>query len=86
MLSFYKEELAGETVNLMSLSANSRGISKLEVLQKLADETAAHYLRGSELLKRSDADTWGCYRSFALGYVEFHFFNAERYKLDQLGL
>lgn len=67
------------------MNASSHGISKLEALRRLADETADHYLRGSELLK-SDAGAWDCYRSFAVAYVEFHFFSTGRYKLDRLNL
>ncbi|KAF9442113.1 terpenoid synthase [Macrolepiota fuliginosa MF-IS2] len=84
MLSFYKEELRGETLNYISLIAGSNGIAKLEALKKLANETAECYERGCRLLE-SCPKALNAYRSFCVGYVEFHALSV-RYKLDQLDL
>ncbi|KAF9442329.1 terpenoid synthase [Macrolepiota fuliginosa MF-IS2] len=84
MLSFYKEELRGETLNYISLIAGSNGIAKLEALKKLANETAECYQRGCHLLE-SSPKALNAYRSFCVGYVGFHALDA-RYKLDQLNL
>ncbi|KAF9449632.1 terpenoid synthase, partial [Macrolepiota fuliginosa MF-IS2] len=82
LFSFFKEELDGETVNYISLSAGSNGITKFEALRKLANETAECYERGYRLLETSP-DAWKAYRSFCVGYVAFHSLSV-RYKLDQL--
>ncbi|KAF9442328.1 terpenoid synthase [Macrolepiota fuliginosa MF-IS2] len=84
LLSFFKEELDSETVNFISLSASSNGITKLEALRSIADRTAQCYERGSRLLEASPV-AWKAYRSFCVGYIGFHAL-AGRYKLDQLVL
>lgn len=84
LLSFFKEELAGETLNYVSMSAKANGINKLQALKKLADETAQCYQRASQLLQ-SIPEAWDAFREFAVGYVEFHVLSV-RYKLDQLDL
>ncbi|KAF9444803.1 terpenoid synthase [Macrolepiota fuliginosa MF-IS2] len=84
LLSFFKEELAGETLNFVSMSASANGITKVEALRRLANKAARCYERGSGLL-RSSPDAWNAYRAFCVGYVGFHVLSV-RYKLDQLDL
>ncbi|KAF9444212.1 terpenoid synthase [Macrolepiota fuliginosa MF-IS2] len=84
LFSFFKEEVSGETLNFVSMSAEVHGITKIEALRKLASETAQCYERGSGLL-RASPDAWNAYRSFCVGYVGFHALSV-RYKLDQLKL
>lgn len=84
LFSFFKEELAGETVNYVSRTAKSSGISKIEVLKQLADENVRCYQRGTRLFQ-SVPEAWKAFRGFAVGYVEFHALSI-RYKLDQLEL
>jgi hypothetical protein len=84
MFSFFKEELAGETLNFVSMSAQSKEVTKVEALQILADETSQCYNRASQLLE-SDTEAWEAFRAFCVGYVGFHGLSS-RYKLDQLQL
>lgn len=84
LLSFFKEELAGETINYVSISANASGISKVQVLKELADETVQFYQRGSRLFQ-SAPEAWKAFRGFTAGYVGFHALSI-RYKLGQLNL
>ncbi|KXN84673.1 Trichodiene synthase [Leucoagaricus sp. SymC.cos] len=84
LFSFYKEELAGETVNFVSLYANAHGIPKLDALKRLAEETAQCYQRGSQLLQ-SHPEAWKAFRATCAGYIKFHA-SSPRYKLDQLNL
>jgi hypothetical protein len=82
IFSFYKEELAGETMNFVSVEARSSGQSKLDVLRRLTDEAA-------ELHKEALAILWRCpdaleaYRQFSKGYVYFHT-SCRRYKIPEL--
>jgi hypothetical protein len=84
LISFFKEELAGETINYVSLSAQSKGVTKLEALQILADETAQCYIRASRLLEPYP-EAWKAFRAFCVGYIGYHV-QTPRYKLDQLQL
>ncbi|KIJ63022.1 hypothetical protein HYDPIDRAFT_41293 [Hydnomerulius pinastri MD-312] len=84
VLSFYKEELNGESVNRISLLAACCPCSKGEVLLQLADvavETHDNVLHILELHARATE----VYKQFSRGFVAFHTaFN--RYKLDDLDL
>ncbi|KAF9444203.1 hypothetical protein P691DRAFT_763594 [Macrolepiota fuliginosa MF-IS2] len=83
-LSFLKEELAGETLNFVSTSASTNGITKAEALRKLANKVARCYEHGSSLLG-SSPDAWNAYRAFCVCYVGFYVLSVQ-YKLDQLDL
>ncbi|EJD44865.1 terpenoid synthase [Auricularia subglabra TFB-10046 SS5] len=82
ILSFYKEELAGETVNHVSLVAQCRDISHVDALKVVADESAAAYLRVVETLQENPAARTA-WLSFATGYIGFHV-ASKRYRLDEL--
>ncbi|KIK54183.1 hypothetical protein GYMLUDRAFT_1024248 [Collybiopsis luxurians FD-317 M1] len=85
ILSFYKEELNGETVNYISLLAKSRGCEKRCALQIVIDETVEAHSKALRILD-SDKAALDAYRSFASGYVEFHVALDNRYRLDELML
>ncbi|KAG7088709.1 hypothetical protein E1B28_012679 [Marasmius oreades] len=82
VLSFYKEEVAGEEENLVSMLAKESSITKYEAIQRIADDVAeaekdiSTRLAGNKLA----LDGW---QSFKRGYVRFHT-SSPRYKLDEL--
>ncbi|KAH9840017.1 isoprenoid synthase domain-containing protein [Rhodofomes roseus] len=81
ILSFYKEELAGETSNYMSDRARASGDSAQETLQKVIDETISIVERVRNILGEGPVrDAW---ESFAKGYITFHTHNP-RYRLKEL--
>ncbi|KAJ3562901.1 hypothetical protein NP233_g9290 [Leucocoprinus birnbaumii] len=84
ILSFYKEELNGESVNFVSISANAKGVTKVEALKQLADHTAGCYQRCSKLLQ-SSPEALSAFRDFCVGEIVFHFLSP-RYKLHELQL
>ena len=87
--SFYKEELAGETENHVSVLAGVHGTTRLEALSHIVDDTVVAHERiqhilegnGDEVAKR----TLDAYLAFSRGYIGFHA-GAMRYKLKELGL
>jgi hypothetical protein len=84
VLSFYKEELAGETVNRVSFLAAVHGISKNESLGRLVDDGVAAHERVQQILK-SHKPALDAYLAFSHGYVGFHA-GAKRYRLHELDL
>ncbi|KAF5338668.1 hypothetical protein D9758_018032 [Tetrapyrgos nigripes] len=71
ILSFYKEEIAGEDVNYISLLAKSRGISKMDSLRLTVKKViAAHENIVRDLGCNQEA--LDCYRSFSQGYMAYH--------------
>lgn len=84
VMSFYKEERAGENENLVSFFATSHGLSKLQALWKIADETAEAVQRATRVLSQ-DEDTLKAWISYRDGYVGFHA-GSKRYRLSEIGL
>ena len=84
MLSFYKEEQAGETVNRVSLLATCHQTSKLEALVGIADDAVAAHKRILEILS-SQKEAYNSHVSFSQGVISFHR-SFSRYKLDDLDL
>ncbi|KAH7885526.1 isoprenoid synthase domain-containing protein [Phlebopus sp. FC_14] len=84
ILSFYKEEEAGETTNQISLIASRNKTSKFEAFETLAQVTAEQFVQISKILEASPA-ACHAFRQFAAGYVAFHT-SLERYKLADLQL
>ncbi|KZV79138.1 terpenoid synthase [Exidia glandulosa HHB12029] len=84
ILSFYKEELAGETVNQVSLLAVAQGRSKADVLAALVAGCVAAHERAQRLLK-PHPEALKAYLAFARGYIEFHVVT-KRYRLHELDL
>ncbi|KIY68797.1 hypothetical protein CYLTODRAFT_350828 [Cylindrobasidium torrendii FP15055 ss-10] len=84
VLSFYKEEIAGEQCNLASyLNLNRGGASKLDVLEWMVERSIASYNRALQLLMKEDAKA--ALRAFGQGYIDFHL-QSKRYKLAEIGL
>ncbi|KAI0394333.1 isoprenoid synthase domain-containing protein [Xylariaceae sp. FL0594] len=84
ILSFYKEQLSGDTVNRVSLISQCRGISPGDALNELVDEGINAHQRVLSILS-SDEKALAAYKSFAQGFVGFHT-NLSRYRLHELGL
>jgi hypothetical protein len=59
ILSFYKEELAGESNNQISMIAARKGISRVEALEELADTTGELYERIVSILDGSPSSGAG---------------------------
>ncbi|KAK2462611.1 hypothetical protein APHAL10511_005344 [Amanita phalloides] len=82
IFSFYKEELANETVNCISNIARCNGQTRLEACQYLADESVKAH---KEILAVLDGkpEALAAYQTFATGYVDFHTLT-KRYKIEEL--
>lgn len=81
ILSFYKEEIRGETANYVSLVAASRGITMLDALREVIDQTVRVHQNNLESLKEH-TEAYDAYLNFFHGYVRFH--AAPRYKLEEI--
>ena len=83
ILSFYKEELAGETVNYVHLLQTVRQKeSGLEVVQDLIDEAVGLSEEIDALLAGGAKEMWEHWRT---GYITYHLRDG-RYKLSELCL
>ena len=82
VLSFYKEEMAGETVNYISVLARSKDVSNMQAFQQLADEVARVDASVCEILE-IDPEALDAWVKFKDGYVRFHT-SFDRYRLDEL--
>jgi len=81
ILSFYKEEKKGESANYVSFLAASRGITKLDALRDIIDETVNVHHNILKSLK-DHPEAYEAYINFFHGYVRFH--SSPRYKLDEI--
>ncbi|TBU54662.1 hypothetical protein BD310DRAFT_935496 [Dichomitus squalens] len=81
-LSFYKEQLAGETKNYIHIRATTDQMTPVDMLRRVADEVLACGER-VELLIGDDAQLMGIWRSFEHGVLEFHV-KTQRYQLAGL--
>ncbi|KAF1959370.1 terpenoid synthase [Byssothecium circinans] len=84
ILSFYKEQLAKETVNRVYLTAQCRSVSQAVILQELIDEAAEAHKRILRILEPHKS-VYESYIAFSQGYIGFHF-GLDRYKLRELDL
>ncbi|KAK2589923.1 hypothetical protein QQS21_012395 [Conoideocrella luteorostrata] len=84
ILSCYKEQVAGEEVNLICLAAQCRGVHQDVILQELIEQTSKAHHRVLDVLRPCSASL-SAYVSFSQGYIGFHT-SLSRYKLDELGL
>ena len=82
VLSFYKEELAGETVNRISLLAACSGTTKMTAVRRVADEATEAYGRIYSILS-AHKPAQQAFLKFSVGYVGFHT-GLKRYRLDEL--
>ncbi|KAJ3559855.1 hypothetical protein NM688_g85 [Phlebia brevispora] len=81
ILSFYKEELEGETSNVIHDRAAVTGKDLSEVLSDLLDESVNAVARARDILQgEKEKQTW---EIFIAGYVAFHFLSP-RYRLKEL--
>ncbi|KAJ7706343.1 isoprenoid synthase domain-containing protein [Mycena rosella] len=84
ILSFYKEDLDGESVNRISFLAAQSGRSKQAVLAELVEEAIKAYTNVLAILAPKP-EALAAFRAFAAGYIGFHA-TATRYRLDELKL
>ncbi|GJE97335.1 terpenoid synthase-like protein [Phanerochaete sordida] len=81
ILSFYKEEMAGERHNFVHDRARVTGKDVSSVLDDILDEVVGAVDRARGILQgEKEKETW---ERFLAGYVAFHFLSP-RYKLAQL--
>ncbi|KAK0446783.1 hypothetical protein EV421DRAFT_1791345 [Armillaria borealis] len=84
VLSFYKEEVAGEELNRVSLLALCDNSTKTDVLRRLVDSTVEAHNNILDILKPND-EALDAYLSFSDGYILAHA-GLSRYRLKELGI
>ncbi|ROV88744.1 hypothetical protein VMCG_10056 [Cytospora schulzeri] len=84
ILSFYKEEVAGETRNYMNSRASYDRKTAMTTMKEVVQETAQSYLRATSVLSRRQpyAQAW---HEYVMGYVAMHIMN-DRYMFADIGL
>lgn len=82
ILSFYKEQLAGEDNNFVHMRAKSSGRSLADTLEELVEESLVVKERVEKTLEPfpEHLTSW---RQFVKGYIDFHSVSS-RYRLRQL--
>ncbi|OCH89690.1 terpenoid synthase [Obba rivulosa] len=81
IMSFYKEEMAGETATYIQDRALATGKSRFAALYDLIEDTIAVVRRVRGILGEGRArDAW---EAFVAGYIEFHT-NNPRYRLAEI--
>jgi hypothetical protein len=83
ILSFYKEELAGETVNYIYNRANVECKDPLQILSTIRDELLEASDNVSRSLSSSAPEALDAWKSFESGVIAWHL-QQERYKLKDL--
>ncbi|KAJ7660446.1 isoprenoid synthase domain-containing protein [Mycena rosella] len=83
ILSFYKEDLAGETMNYVSVRAKVSGTQAKRVLVEMVEEVADLHRRIAEILK-GNPDALAAWETLEHGFIAWHL-SLERYKLSELG-
>ena len=84
LLSFYKEERAGEMTNHISTLAARTMKSKLEVFGELTEAAIGLYKRIVKILQGCP-DAREAFEHSAAGYVRFHT-SSGRYRLEDMDL
>ncbi|KAF8551268.1 terpenoid synthase [Imleria badia] len=84
IMSFYKEELAGETTNQISTLAARTDKSKLETFGELTEATIGVYQSIAKILEGSP-EACEAFKQYAVGYIHFHT-SLARYRLEDLDL
>ncbi|PIL22359.1 terpene synthase [Ganoderma sinense ZZ0214-1] len=82
ILSFYKEELAGETDNYIHMRANAEQKPAVAILRELVEENLDSWYRIKQLAAVQSGLVDICV-GYLMGYVEFHF-KARRYRLHEV--
>ncbi|KAH9846352.1 terpenoid synthase [Lenzites betulinus] len=83
-LSFYKEELAGETSNYVHLRADAEQVSPWSVLRELTEEVLDTARRIDEITAK-DPELCALWNRYLQCYLEFSV-RTPRYRLAELGL
>ncbi|KAK0217871.1 hypothetical protein IW262DRAFT_1463190 [Armillaria fumosa] len=84
VLSFYKEESAGEEMNQVSLLASCSECPKIEAVKQLVDNTVGAHRNILDILRPNKA-ALDAYLSFSDGYLRAHI-GISRYRLEELGI
>ncbi|KAK0488994.1 hypothetical protein IW261DRAFT_387040 [Armillaria novae-zelandiae] len=84
VLSFYKEESAGEEMNQVSLLASCSECPKIEAVKQLVDNTVGAHRNILDILRPNEA-ALDAYLSFSDGYLRAHV-GISRYRLEELGI
>jgi len=85
VLSFYKEELAGENGNYISLEASQRGQEKIPVFRELARDVLLCISRVANIIElEGSSEAMTAFQCFIGGYVSFHTSYDSRYHLNDL--
>ncbi|KAF8186249.1 isoprenoid synthase domain-containing protein [Pholiota molesta] len=82
VLSFYKEEVAHETANYISVFARCHGITPMEAFEQLANDVARAHEQVCKILE-ADQDAYQAWQKFKDGYVGFHI-SSQRYLINEL--
>ncbi|KAG2058651.1 terpenoid synthase [Suillus hirtellus] len=82
ILSYYKEEIEGESANYLSLVAASRALTKQDALSELIEKTVQAHHNALKFLK-SRPEAYNAYVAFFDGYIKFHT-SFGRYKLEEI--
>ena len=83
VLSFYKEEIAGDVGNHISLLARRQGVSKMMAFQQLADKAVKSAAQVSKILE-ADKEAHDAWQHFKAGYLGNHASLEGRYRLAEL--
>nr|WMM66776.1 linalool synthase [Ganoderma sinense] len=83
ILSFYKEELAGETNNYVHLRTSAEQSSAANVLRHLVEEVLES-AGTMDMLTSGDSELAALWQRYMQGYLEFSL-KAKRYRLAELG-
>ncbi|KAJ7258172.1 isoprenoid synthase domain-containing protein [Mycena rebaudengoi] len=84
ILSFYKEELEGDTMNYVQIRARVSCKPPKQILLEMVREVGELHRRISETLSGS-SEVLGAWKTLEYGFIAWHL-SIERYKLSQLGL
>ncbi|KAG1835184.1 isoprenoid synthase domain-containing protein [Suillus variegatus] len=82
ILSYYKEEIQGDSANYLSLVVASRGLTKQSALRELVEKTVQAHHSILEFL-RPHPEAYDAYVAFFNGYFKFHA-TFGRYKLEEI--
>ncbi|KAG1808674.1 terpenoid synthase [Suillus subaureus] len=82
ILSYYKEEIEGDSANYLSLIAASRALTKQDTLHELIEKTVQAHHNVLEFL-RPRPEAYDAYVAFFDGYFKYHT-TSRRYKLEEV--
>jgi Trichodiene synthase (TRI5) len=82
ILSFYKEELAGEDDNYVHMRADLAGKGTIAALEEICEETLTEIGNITSTLAH-DPEAASVFNCYLCDYLRFHF-STTRYKLEEL--